>query len=77
MFSFTSAHRRKLQAKTSVSALPSVPLPPASVQPSLYATGSSSGDLLGAAGGEGQEDSSGGEEGEGGTPQWNWRDDER
>ena len=75
--SSTPAHRRKLQSKVSVTGVSSVPLPPASVQTSLYATGSSSSDLLGT-GSEGQEESSGGEEGEGGTPpQWNWRDDER
>ena len=78
MFFLTAAHRRKLQAKLSVSGPSSAPLPPASIQPSLFSTGTSSNDLLGG-GGEGQEESSGGEEGgEGGTPpQWNWREDEK
>ena len=73
---FTSAHRRKLQAKMSVGVVSSVPLPPASVPPSLHSTGASSGDLLGV-GGEGPEESSEGEEGDTEPPRWNWRDDER
>ena len=59
----------------SVSAPSSGPLSPASVQQSLFSTGTSSNDILG---GDVHEESSGGEDGgEGGLPQWNWRDDEK
>ena len=70
----TTAHRRKLQAKVSVSGPSSNPVPATSIPPSLYTVGTSTTDLLG--GSEGQDESSGGEDGDT-TPQWNWREDER
>jgi hypothetical protein len=72
------AHRRKLQAKVSVTGVSSVPLPPVSLQSSAHTMGGSSNELLGGPGSEGQEESSGGEDGDTtGPPQWNWRDDKR
>ena len=68
------AQRRKLQAKLSVSGLSAGLLPGASVQPTIIPAGGGVGrDHSGA---EPQEESSGGEDGEGG-PQWNWRDDDK
>ena len=72
--SVSTAQRRKLQAKLSVPQLSAGLLPGVSVQSTIYpAGGGGGGDLSGA---EPQEESSGGEDGEGGA-QWNWRDDER
>jgi hypothetical protein len=61
-----------------VTGVSSVPLPPVSLQSSAHTMGGSSNELLGGPGSEGQEESSGGEDGDTtGPPQWNWRDDKR
>lgn len=68
-----AAQRRKLQAKLSVIGHPPAPPPATGIQSTVYSTSTSGGELGSV---DMQEESSWGEEGEGGT-QWNWRDDEK